>query len=203
MAAGKIQILAFVGAPASGKTEAANVARELGIPVVTMGDVVREEVRRRGLEPNDENTGRVASELRAKEGMDAIAKRCIPLLKQYFSERGERNERAKNKSSSPPIVVVDGIRGLAEVETFKRAFGENFMLVGIQAPLEIRYKRVRARRRSDDFLSFEEFKRREEREKSWGMEEAMRIADKIVRNEGSLEEFKREIRRILRDLLAP
>jgi len=34
------------------------------------------------------------------------------------------------------------------------------------------------------------------------MEEAMRIADKIVRNEGSLEEFKREIRRILRDLLA-
>ena len=188
MAAGKIQILAFVGAPASGKTEAANVARELGIPVVTMGDVVREEVRRRGLEPNDENTGRVASELRAKEGMDAIAKRCIPLLKQLQT-------RSK-------LVVVDGIRGLAEVETLKRAFGGNFFLVAILAPIEIRYKRVRARRRSDDFLSFEEFKRREEREKSWGMEEAMRIADKIVRNEGSLEEFKREIRRILRDLLA-
>ena len=50
-----MKIIAFVGAPASGKTEAANVARELGIPVISMGDVIREELRRRGLPLTDEN----------------------------------------------------------------------------------------------------------------------------------------------------
>jgi len=38
-----MKIIAFVGMPASGKGEAATVAKELGYPVVNMGDVIREE----------------------------------------------------------------------------------------------------------------------------------------------------------------
>jgi len=189
VADGETQVLAFVGAPAAGKTEAASVAMEMGIPVITMGDVIRAELRRRGLPLSDENAGRIANELRAREGMDAIAKWCIPLIK-CIEASGER--KAKRK-----VIVIDGIRGIAEVETFKKEFGTDFVLIRIDAPLVLRYERIKTRGRGDDLLSIEEFEEREEREKRWGMGEAMEKADKVVKNEGSVEEFKEEIKRIL------
>ena len=189
MAAREIPILvfAFVGAPAAGKTEAASVAKEFDIPVITMGEVIREELRKRGLPLNDKNAGRVANELREREGLDAIAKRCIPLIKE------EKKTAGKNKK----VVVVDGIRGIAEVETFKKEFGPHFVLVRVDAPLQLRYERIKTRGRGDDLLSLKEFENREEREFGWGMEEAMKKADKVIKNEGSLEEFKEQIRAVL------
>jgi len=185
VAAGKIQVLAFVGAPAAGKTEAASVARELGIPVVVMGDVIREELKRRGIELSDANAGRIATELRRRYGMDAIAKRCIPYI-----------ERASERAGSE-VVVVDGIRGIAEVEAFKAHFGADFMLVNIHAPLLLRYSRIKRRGRGDDSLSLAEFRRREEREIGWGMGEAMKEASVVIKNEGSLADFKAQIRELL------
>ena len=189
MAAGEVQILAFIGAPAAGKTEAAAVAKEVGIPVVTMGDVVREELRRRNLPLSDANAGSIANELREREGVDAIAKRCIPLIKGITDMERQKSTKA--------VIVIDGIRGVAEVETFKKEFGTDFVLVRIEAPLDLRYERIKTRGRGDDLLNIEEFKEREERERRWGMGEAMEKADKVIKNEGSLEEFKEEIKGIL------
>lgn len=188
MAAGEIQVLAFVGAPAAGKTEAASVAKELGIPVITMGEVIREELRKRGLPLSDENAGRVANELREREGRAAIAKRCVPLIKDIEKNKEERK-----------VVVIDGIRGIAEVETFKKEFGDEFALVRVDAPLQLRYERIKSRGRGDDLdlLSIEGFREREERELGWGMEEAMKKASREIKNEGSLEEFKEQIKGIL------
>jgi dephospho-CoA kinase len=182
-------VFAFVGAPAAGKTEAASVAREMGIPIITMGEVIRAELKKRGLPLSDENAGRVANELRAREGMDAIAKRCVPLIKAHKKSAG------KNQKG---IVVIDGVRGIAEVETFKKEFGDDFVLVRIDAPLPLRYERIKTRGRGDDLLSLDEFKNREEREIGWGMEEAMKKADKIVKNTTSLEEFREQIKRIFK-----
>lgn len=186
MATREIQILAFVGAPAAGKTVAAAVAKEMGIPVITMGDVIREELQRRELSLSDANAGRVANELREREGMDAIAIRCIPRIKDK-----------EGKKAKKTVIVIDGIRGIAEVETFKEEFGTDFILVRIEAPLTLRYNRIKTRGRGDDLLNIEEFKEREEREKRWGMGEAMEKAEKVITNEGSLKEFKEEIKRIL------
>lgn len=189
MADGALQILAFVGAPAAGKTVAAAVAKEMGIPIITMGDVIRGELQRRKLSLSDANAGRVANDLREREGMDAIARRCIPLIGDIKDKEG--------KKAKKPIIVIDGIRGIAEVETFKKEFGTDFVLVRIEAPLILRYERIKTRGRGDDLLNIEEFKGREEREKRWGMGEAMEKADKVVKNEGSLETFKEEIKRLL------
>jgi dephospho-CoA kinase len=191
VAAGTLQILAFIGAPASGKTVAASIAKDLGIPVITMGDVIREELQRRTLPVTDENAGRVANELRANEGLDAIAKRCFPRIHDLMVSGG--NE-AENK-----LIVVDGIRGVAEVEAFKRAFGANFVLVLIDAPLSLRYTRIKNRGRGDDSLALEEFQAREARENRWGMGEAMQQADRVVRNEGSLRAFKEQIMELLQN----
>jgi dephospho-CoA kinase len=186
VAARALQVLAFVGAPAAGKTEAALVAEEMGIPVITMGEVVRAELRRRGLPLSDENAGRVASELRAREGTDAIAKRCIPHIREIAGKK--------------TVIVVDGIRGITEVETLKKEFGTDFMLVRVDAPLNLRYERIKTRGRGDDSLSIGEFKAREARENGWGMEEAMKTADRVIKNTGSLELFKEQIGQILASL---
>ena len=61
-----MKIVGFVGMPGSGKSVAADVAREMNIPVVVMGDVIREEAARRGLDPTDKNLGAVGNDLRTR-----------------------------------------------------------------------------------------------------------------------------------------
>jgi len=181
-----MRVIAFVGLPLSGKTTASKVDEEMGIPVVCMGDVVREEAKRRNLPLTDEVLGKIANELREREGMDAIAKRCIPLIREKGKDVG--------------VVVVDGVRGIAEVETFKKAFGDDFILIAIEAPLEVRFQRALKRKRSDDVKSIEELKERDKRELSWNLGEAMKIANFTIENTSGLEAFKEKVRDILTQL---
>lgn len=171
------KILAFVGMPASGKSAAASILGESGIKVINMGDVIREEVVRRGLEPTDINVGGVGTDLRKKEGKDIVAKRCIPKIQAADSE----------------FLVVDGVRSLAEINCFKQAFGSDFTLVTIDAPIEIRFARVQARKRSDDMTDINALRVRDERELGWGMGEAIAAADIVIENMGTLEEFRKKV----------
>ncbi|HIG99167.1 MAG TPA: AAA family ATPase, partial [Thermoplasmata archaeon] len=43
-----MKIIAFTGMPASGKSEAVQLAKDKGIPVIRMGDLVWEETQRQG-----------------------------------------------------------------------------------------------------------------------------------------------------------
>ncbi|MEM0202851.1 MAG: AAA family ATPase [Archaeoglobaceae archaeon] len=177
-------IIAFVGYPLAGKSTASEVAKELGIPVVVMGDVVREEAIKRGIEPTAENLGKIAEELRKKEGMDAIAKRCIPKIRSHY-----------------PVVLVDGIRGIAEVMALKKAFG-NVVLIAIEAPLEVRFERAKMRKRSDDVATIEDLIERDRREESWGLKKAMEIADFTIENTGDQESFREKVKALLQKLLS-
>ncbi len=179
-----MKIIAFVGMPASGKSEASTVARSLDIPVVSMGDAVREETARRGLPPTDENVGGTGTKLRGEEGMDAIARRCVPRI----------------RSLDAPVVVVDGTRNIEEINYFKRQFDDDFKLIAIQAPFELRFARVKKRARSDDMVSIDELKRRDEREKGWGLGTAIEKADITIKNTSSLEKFQEDIKKIFRTL---
>ncbi len=180
-----MKIIAFVGMPASGKSEASNVVREMGIDVINMGDVIREEVSRRGLEPTDANTGAVANDLRDKEGMNAVAIRCIPKIRKTGDE----------------IVVVDGVRGIAEVRLFKEEFGDEFSLIFLDTPLEIRFERVMGRGRSDDDMkSPDDLKRRDDRELKWGLPEAIEAANITIENTSTIPDFRDKIKDALENL---
>jgi dephospho-CoA kinase len=178
-----MKIIAFVGMPASGKSEAASVSRHMDIPVVSMGDVVREETARRGLAPTDENIGGTGSILRKEDGMDVIARRCVP----------------KILSINAPVIVIDGTRNIDEVKFFKRQFGTDFLLIAIHAPREVRFERVKKRGRSDDMKSMNDLKKRDEREKGWGLDRAISNADVTIDNTGTVEKFRNEIEKLLKD----
>ncbi len=178
-----MKIVGFVGMPGSGKSVAADVAREMNIPVVVMGDVIREEAARRDLAPTDKNLGNVGNDLREKEGPAAIAARCL----------------AKIRETKAPVVVVEGIRSKSEVDLF-RASSNGFQLIEVYVPDEVRLARIRSRGRSDDANErdlAEAVANRDARELGWGMGEAIRAADLRIENAGSVEEFEAKVREVL------
>jgi len=94
-----MKVIGVVGLPASGKGEFSKIAAAMGIPVVVMGDVIRNAVKEEGIDPSDVNLGAMANRLRAERGMDAIAYLCVPEIQRQ----------------NAPLVLIDGIRGDAEV----------------------------------------------------------------------------------------
>ena len=171
-----MKVLGVVGLPASGKGEFSKIAAARGIPVVVMGDMIRNAVQMAGLEPTDANLGAMATNLRAKQGMDAIAQLCVPEIQRQTA----------------PIVLIDGIRGDAEVTLFRRAF-PGFLLIRIDSSFETRLARIRIRGRSDDFSSADELQTRDKRELSWGLGNALNDADVHISNEGTLADFSARV----------
>lgn len=180
-------VIGIVGLPGSGKSEAADVARELGIPVVTMGDVVRQEAADRGLDPATDH-GAVAQALREENGPAAIAERSLPIVEDHLEDHD--------------AVVIDGIRSGDEVAEFEAAFGEDFTLVEITAPRDLRAERLADRGRDTSAEEGgEALAEREERELGFGMEAAMDRADVTIANDGSLEAYRTEIRALLEEAM--
>lgn len=178
-------VFGIVGLPGSGKSEAAAVARELDVPVVTMGDVIRGACRDRGLDPATHH-GEVAKALREENGPAAIAEASLP----HIEDGLETNEH----------VVVDGIRSDVEVERFQDAFGEVFLLVSVEAPFETRADRLDLRGRDASVEEGgESLADRDKRERGFGMGEAMEMADVTIKNTGSLAAFQERIEALLTD----
>jgi dephospho-CoA kinase len=180
-----MKVIAFTGMPFSGKSEAVEMAKRQGIPVIRMGDLVWEEVKNRKLDLTSENVGRIAHEMRLNEGMDIWAKRTI--------------HRIKNMKQSS-MIVVDGIRNPEEVSMFKHNLNSDFLLISIDARDDIRHQRGLQRHRIDDSLRKEEIQKRDNRERSWGVQKVMAQADKTFKNERSLSAFQDKIRQFLESL---
>ncbi|MBI4161516.1 MAG: dephospho-CoA kinase [Acidobacteria bacterium] len=171
----------LTGPNASGKGEAAACLEGLGFRRHSLADVVRREAARRGLDPGRENLIRIGNEMRAAEGWGVLARRILPDL-------GGRD-------------VIDSIRHPAEVEVLRSL--DRFLLLAIEAPVEMRFDRTRRRARPGDALTLEEFRRTEDREVSGTasgsqrIAECIRVADARVCNDGGLDRFHRRIRQAL------
>lgn len=174
-----MHVVAFTGMPGAGKTDAVEEARRRGLPIVVMGDFVRAEARARGLDPVDANLGAVAQDMRRTQGADVFARKTV--------------DEIQRRHATDPLVVVDGVRSLDEIRTLRSRLGRTFHLVAIEAPEPQRHARLRARGRADDSASPEQVRARDEREKAWGLADAIRTADARIQNDGTLESFRRRV----------
>lgn len=97
------------------------------------------------------------------------------------------------------IVILDGIRTHPDVQTLKK-FPEN-LLIYVTASQEIRYQRAlkATEKVGENKISFEEFKKQDEAEIEKMIPVIGSTADHIVFNEGSLAEYRDEVRIIRRD----
>ena len=170
-----MKVLILTGMPGSGKSTAVELARTTGIPVFRMGDTVWAEVRARGLELENEVVGKVANEMRDKHGPGIWAERTVELVR---------------KARDASIIIIDGCRSRAEVEVFKREFGDDLSIIAIVAAQRTRFKRLKARSRADDIRTIEDLRARDRREARWGLEAVIKDADITIKNEGPVEELK-------------
>ena len=160
-------VVCVVGQPGAGKDELANYLKnKKGFWHVSTGNIIREEMRARKI-PTDRESMRVFSKnMREKMG------------------NGYPANIAAGKIACD--TVISGPRNLAEVEVFRKKFEKNFLLVAVDAPIEIRYQRVKnGRERDGDNITFAQFKAQEEAELDSGTHELSKLlstADRSVDN---------------------
>jgi dephospho-CoA kinase len=173
-------VIGLAGMPGSGKSVIVDTARELGYDIVVMGDVIRQETLKRGLELMPQNVGKVMLQLREECGNYVIAQKCIPKIEEQTSSK----------------VLVDGLRSLYEADIFKEHFAK-FSLVAVHASPETRFNRLSNRRRSDDPEEWKVFKERDLRELSVGLGNVIAMAGQVIVNDNSFEHVKAKVKESL------
>ncbi|MFX0133002.1 MAG: AAA family ATPase [Candidatus Hodarchaeota archaeon] len=177
-----MKVIAICGLPGSGKTTAIEAIEDLGI-VITMGDIIRNEAKKRNLDPSGNNIGKIAKELREKGGPAIIAKKCVDLIKKKNAE----------------IIFVDGVRSLPEVNIFRKFW--KFPIIAIILDEKKRFKRLFERGRSDDPKSLQDLKHRDNREIEFGLDKVLESADYKILNNSSIEELKKKTRRVVVNII--
>ncbi len=171
-------LIGFVGLPGSGKSTMLKEIEDLGV-IITMGDIIRNETRKRSIEPTDENLGKIAQELRDEFGPDILAEKCVVLIKNLETD----------------VIFIDGLRSIAEVEVFRKSW--KFPIVAVMVDDNIRYERLSKRARLDDPKTLEDLRERDQREISFGLNEVINSANYKVNNNLSVK----EVQKIVRDLI--
>ena len=173
----------MTGPNAAGKGAVAAYLERLGFAVHSLSEVVREEAAARGLPPEREHLIRVGNLLREAGGAGALAERILPRL-------GQRD-------------VVDSIRNPSEVEVLRRL--DCFVLMGVRAPLELRFHRSLGRGRPGDPATLERFREREEQENSADpaaqqLAATFALADRVIDNASGIDALHRAVDRLLDEL---
>jgi dephospho-CoA kinase len=173
-----MKVIGFCGLPGSGKSTVLRAIEDLGI-IVTMGDVIRNEAKRRNLEPSDENLGKIAQELRKNYGSEIIAEKCVNFIKKIERE----------------VCFIDGVRSMAEVKVFRKNW--KFPLIATVVDENIRYQRLSNRKRPDDPNSESEIRDRDNREISFGLNEVIKNANYKINNNLSEVDVQKETRALI------
>ncbi|MHA1937157.1 MAG: AAA family ATPase [Candidatus Thorarchaeota archaeon] len=170
-----MKLVILTGMPGSGKSTVAEVFLAAGLPVIVMGDVIRKEVERRGMDVNPKNNKRVMLELRKQDGPGAVAMHCVESLKNSDSE----------------LVVIEGCRSLAEVDVFDD-YAEEVCIICVHSSPKARFSRLQQRGRKDDPQDWATFRERDLREVSVGLGAVIALSDIVMVNEGTIKDLQNE-----------
>jgi dephospho-CoA kinase len=170
-------VIGLAGMPGSGKSLVVETARDIGYDIVVMGDVIRQETTKRGLELTPQNVGKVMLQLRQEGGNYVIAQKCVPKIDEQVAQK----------------VVIDGLRSQFEADIFKENF-QKFSVVAVHASPQTRFQRLSRRGRSDDPTTWEIFHERDMRELGVGLGTVIALSEKILVNDNSIEGFKTQVK---------
>lgn len=176
--------------PGAGKSTVASFLKDKGFAVVTMGDVIREEAKRQGLEPTDVNLGKMMLKLRQDLGPGAVGQIVLQKLQRdHYANDNNSSSSSGDSNKNSSNVIIDGIRSVAEVEVLKKV--GDVRLLAIHASEDTRFKYLRRRGRADAPSDSNEFTGRDKRELSVGVSEAIALANEMIsNNELTLEQLK-------------
>jgi dephospho-CoA kinase len=173
------KIIAVIGMCGSGKSEAVKFFVESGYKRVYFGEVVMNEMKRLGLEVNEQNERATRENLRKEFGMGAMAVKSLPIIKEFM----------KNSN-----VVIESLYSWEEFKILKNEFGEAFKLLNIYTTKDLRYERLL--KRPFRPLTNEESKSRDISEiEKLDKGGPIAYADYLIMNDGSLDEMNEELKK--------
>lgn len=181
-------LIGLTGTNGAGKGEVAKYLKKKGLAYFSLSDILREELNKKGLEISRENLQNLGNELRKKFGSGVLAEKAIEKIKDN--------------------TLIDSIRNPKEIEKlreFASKSGIDFFLLSVDAPVELRFKRLKKRGRLESAETLEEFKKREQLEMGkevyqQQLDTCMKMADYFIVNDGTLEELFDKVDKILEEI---
>ena len=164
-------IICLTGMPGAGKSTVAISLKEKGFFVITMGDIIREEAQRLKLDLNDTNLGKLMIQLRKELGPGAVGELVVKKIGSMLISKSQEEI---------PVVVVDGLRSIAEVTVLNRV--GQVRLLAIHASSQVRFAHLKERGRTDAPVVRSDFMEREKRELEVGISEVIALADEVISN---------------------
>lgn len=176
------KIIGLVGLIASGKGVAKNyLIKEYEAIEFRFSSILREALDVLGIEQTRDNIISLSTWSRENFGNDLLAKAMAKHV----------------KNSKKNIIVIDGIRRMDDILYLKDLPG--FKMIAIEADSELRYKRsiIRNENPGDKEKNYEQFLKDHQKETEITIPETMNNADYKIINEGSLEDYYKEIDKIM------
>jgi len=125
------KLICIAGLTGSGKSVASDFFVRKGYQYLRFGQVVLDEIKKRGLTPTENEERPIREEFRKKYGMAAMAKLNLPNFRKLLKKGN---------------VIGDGLYSFEEYKLLKKEFGKKFITIAIYAPPAMRYKRLTTRK---------------------------------------------------------
>jgi len=184
-------VIGLTGTIGSGKNIVAEILKSrFDSWYVSLSSVIRAEIEKKRRVLSRTSLQDHGDELRKKYGGHILAKLAVEYL--------QRNKK---------VIIIDGIRNPGEIEWLKNRFGNDFILIAIDAPREMRYERTIKRNRENDPKSWEEFLEADERDLGTNQPEhgqhtraCLDKADFFIDNSGTEEELRKKVNEIIENI---
>lgn len=182
-----MKVVGLMGAIGCGKgTVAEYLVNKYGFQMITIGDMVREEVKKRGLELTRELTTQVSEECRKKD----------PL---FFMRKAVE----KIKNSGHDKWIIDAMRQPIDIEFCKKEF-PSIKLVLVDVSPKLRFERMLSRGRADMPKTYEDFLAQEKLERDkFHLDVTFKQAMYVLKNDGTQEELHSNVDALMKQLKIP
>jgi len=171
-----MKVIAAVGKNGTGKDFFLEyIAEKYDIPMVSIGDIVRELAAKDGLELTRDNLHKTSQKYMGEFGQTFFPEQIVKKIRE----------------SGAPVYLVSGIRPLSDVQFMKEQLGDAFLLADIViSDDEVRYARMLARGSARDGNSVEKLRENDaNEEKIFKTSESEKMADITILNDGTAEDF--------------
>ena len=164
-------IVGISGTIGAGETTACEILEKKGFKKISLSDILREKLKEEGKEINRQNLRALGEKLRSEKGMDVLARMAL--------------------ENTEGDIVIDSVFTKEEANYIQSKGG---IIIGVVAPIELRYERVLKR---DGEISWEEFQKKDEWDRKGRTDVVLEEADFIIVNDGSMEEFEEALEKAI------
>mgnify|MGYP001557919887 FL=1 len=186
-------IIGVVGQIASGKGILVKYLTEkLDFAPFSLSSIIHAELKKKGTKEFTRQTLQdVGDKLRREYGDDALARRLNEVI-----IKGQKKSK----------IVVEGIRNPGEIEFLKK--NTNFILIGVKAKRELRFKRLLSRGKPWDPKSWNDFVKVDRRDLGVGqgkngqqVKKCLAYCDYVLTNNRDFKDFKRKVKELMKNIL--